>query len=197
MAIFYSNLHTRFANRLDLSPLHFYRPKSVGDFDRSIFRTRCHWFNIQLVFVSYRLQRKLFNASATVLPFVWNFTFCRTLTIIYCTDHFHHCTCQKQKAKGRIKTKKLFCLSLMPMKITKNDILFWLAIICAVWFAWAGMVWIYWAAIFIAYPFGLISFIIWKIIKKENKKRTKYIPIILGIGLILSLSVLIYLLIWE
>lgn len=83
------------------------------------------------------------------------------------------------------------------MKISKNDILFYLGLIFAIWFAWTGMAWTYNAALFIAYPFGLISFIIWRVIKIENKKRTKFIPIILSIGLILSLTILIYLLIWD
>lgn len=80
------------------------------------------------------------------------------------------------------------------MKITRNDILFVISLLLAVWFAGTGMVWIYSAAIFISYPFGLLSFILWRIIKNENKKRTKYIPIILMVGLVLSLTVLVGLL---
>jgi len=83
------------------------------------------------------------------------------------------------------------------MKITKNEILFYLGVICAVWFAWTGMVWTYNTALIIAYPIGLISFILWRLIKYENKRRTKVIPIILTIGLILSLTILSYLLIWD
>lgn len=83
------------------------------------------------------------------------------------------------------------------MKITKNDILFILALICAAWFMLTGIVWVYLAALFIAYPFGLISFLLWLSIKNENRKRTKIIPIALGIGLLLSLLVLVYMLIWE
>lgn len=83
------------------------------------------------------------------------------------------------------------------MTITKNDILFYFGLLCAIWFAWLGMVWVYSAALFIAYPVGIVSFFIWRTIKNENKKRTKAIPIILAIGLVLSLSVLIYLLIWD
>jgi len=83
------------------------------------------------------------------------------------------------------------------MIINKDDILFWLGILTAIWFAWAGMVWTYWAALIIAYPFGVISFFSWTRIKSENKTRTKYIPIILGFGLILSISALVYLLIFD
>ncbi len=83
------------------------------------------------------------------------------------------------------------------MKITKNDILFYLGLICAIWFAFMGIVWVYWAALFIAYPIGLISFFMWRAIRKEKRKRTKFIPIILSIGLMLSLIVLVYLLLWN
>lgn len=83
------------------------------------------------------------------------------------------------------------------MAITKNDIFFYLGLIGAIWFALTGIVWVYYAALFIAYPVGLISFIFWRAIKNENRKRTKFIPIVLAIGLTLSMSVLIYLLIWE
>jgi hypothetical protein len=67
----------------------------------------------------------------------------------------------------------------------------------AIWFAWTGIVWTYWAALVIAYPAGLASFFIWMKIKSEKKRRTKYIPIILAIGLILSLCSLTYLLIFD
>ena len=83
------------------------------------------------------------------------------------------------------------------MKINKNDILFYSAMLFAIWFALTGMVWAYWVALFIAYPFGIISLLIWLSIKKENRKRTKWIPRVLTVGLVLSLSVLVYLLIWE
>ncbi len=83
------------------------------------------------------------------------------------------------------------------MQITKNDFLFYTALITAIWFAFTGIVWVYWGALFIAYPFGIISLIIWrKFLLNENKKRTKLIPAILLLGLVLSLSVLLCLLIW-
>jgi hypothetical protein len=83
------------------------------------------------------------------------------------------------------------------MTVTRNDILFWAGIVTAIWFAWTGIVWTYWAALIIAYPAGLASLFIWMRIKSEKKRRTKYIPIILAIGLILSLSSLTYLLIFD
>jgi hypothetical protein len=82
-------------------------------------------------------------------------------------------------------------------RLKKNDILFWLGIVTAIWFAWTGMVWTYWAALVIAYPVGFVSLFIWIRIKNENKPRTKIIPIVLVIGLILSLLALTYLLIFD
>jgi hypothetical protein len=83
------------------------------------------------------------------------------------------------------------------MRIARNDVLFYLSLILAIWFACAGMVWTYFAALVIAYPFGIISFILWRMIRKEGRKRTKVIPMVLTTGLILSMAVLVFLLIWN
>jgi nicotinamide riboside transporter PnuC len=83
------------------------------------------------------------------------------------------------------------------MAVRKKNILFWIGIITAIWFACTGMIWPYWACLFIGYPIGLISYFIWRTIKKNNEPRNKFIPRILILGLILSISVLIYLLIFH
>ncbi len=83
------------------------------------------------------------------------------------------------------------------MKLTKNDLLFYISLLLAIWFALFGMVWTYSAALFVGYPAGIISLIMWTTMKNENRKRTKLIPIILTIGLILSVSVLLCFLIWD
>lgn len=83
------------------------------------------------------------------------------------------------------------------MKITRNDLLFTISLLAAIWFMLTGIIWIYYAALVIAYPVGILSLIIWNVIKSENKKRTKLIPILLSIGLFLSLGMLTYLLIYE
>ena len=88
-------------------------------------------------------------------------------------------------------------LTLQNIKAMRNTILFILGLLCALWFAWTGMVWVYWAALFIAYPIGLLGLACWFVIRAENKKRTKFIPIVLSTGLLLSLSVLTYLLIFD
>lgn len=81
------------------------------------------------------------------------------------------------------------------MRVTRNDVFFYLGLLCAVWFALMGFVWTYNAALVIAYPVGLLSLVLWWMIRREARKRTKAIPIVLGIGLTLSLSVLVTLLI--
>jgi hypothetical protein len=81
--------------------------------------------------------------------------------------------------------------------MNKNNILFWLGMLLAVWFAITGIVWVYWAAVVIAYPAGLISLWIYFNIRRENKKRAKILIITLGIGLALSLGVLLALVIFK
>ena len=83
------------------------------------------------------------------------------------------------------------------MPALKNNILYYLGLITAIWFALTGMVWVYWAALFIAYPVGLTSFFLWISIRQENSKRVKLIPMILVTGLILSIATLLALLIWD
>ena len=79
----------------------------------------------------------------------------------------------------------------------KNTLLFVLGLLMAVWFTLAGMVWIYWMAPIIAYPFGIGSFFIWRAIKTDGLERNIAIPIILEIGLSLSLGMLLYLAIFD
>jgi uncharacterized lipoprotein NlpE involved in copper resistance len=74
------------------------------------------------------------------------------------------------------------------MKITRNDVLFVLGILLALWFTVIGIMWVLLAALVYAYPAGLLSLLCWYKIKDENKPRTKIIPWILGIGLVLSLT---------
>lgn len=81
------------------------------------------------------------------------------------------------------------------MKITKNDLLFILAVLFALWFSALGIIWVYWVALVCAYPLGIISFLIWRNIRKDGKKRNIAIPIILIIGLLSSLGFLAYILI--
>ncbi|WP_140937426.1 hypothetical protein [Sphingobacterium lumbrici] len=76
------------------------------------------------------------------------------------------------------------------MKIAKNDILFTLALVFALWFTTTGIFWVYWAALFVAYPFGIASLFIWQNIKNDGKKRNKIIPIVLIIGLLCSIGML-------
>lgn len=78
------------------------------------------------------------------------------------------------------------------MKITRNDILFIVAVLFAVWFVAVGWVWVYYANIIYALPFGIASLVIWFFIKKDLKKRNKIIPTLLVIGTVVSLLWLLY-----
>ena len=83
------------------------------------------------------------------------------------------------------------------LNVSRNDIMFTVAMVAAVWFAWMGMLWLYWGALFLAYPFGILSLVLWFKIRDEQKARTKYIPIVLAFGLFLSLAALAYYLITD
>lgn len=78
------------------------------------------------------------------------------------------------------------------MNYNKNEVLFWTAMVLAVWFSITGTVWIYWAALFISYPAGVLSFTIWWHLKHENKRRNDILITILGLGLLLSLGILLF-----
>lgn len=55
----------------------------------------------------------------------------------------------------------------------RNNILFVIAIVFALWFALTGIFWLFWIPLLISYPFGVASFFIWKNIKKRRQK-TEY-----------------------
>lgn len=59
------------------------------------------------------------------------------------------------------------------------------------------MIWVYCAALFVSYPIGLVSLLLWAGIRNEQRKRTKFIPILLTVGLVLSLTSLVALLIFD
>lgn len=82
------------------------------------------------------------------------------------------------------------------MAIQKNDAFFLLGLMAAIWFALTSWLWAYWAALVISYPFGLISYFLWQKIQAENRQRNRFIPIILGLGVLSSVITLACLLIW-
>ncbi len=85
------------------------------------------------------------------------------------------------------------------MKARQTNFIFFLSFTLALWFAIFGSYWTYGAALVIAYPAGISSLLLWQIGKRRDPKvkRYKSIPIILAVGLTLSLSVLVYLLIFD
>jgi hypothetical protein len=77
------------------------------------------------------------------------------------------------------------------MHRTKNDWIALISFLLAVWFSLAGSVWVYGAALVIAYPFGIISFVLWRFFLQGEHKESKLIPTILSLGFILSILVLL------
>ena len=77
------------------------------------------------------------------------------------------------------------------MHRTKNDWIALISFLLAVWFSLVGSVWVYGAALVIAYPFGIISFVLWRFFLEGEHKESKLIPTILSLGFILSILVLL------
>ncbi len=73
------------------------------------------------------------------------------------------------------------------MKISKNDILFIISLIFALWFTSTGYIWVYGLALIIFYPFALISYLIWRKLRKDGRKRNQAIPVIIITGLAISI----------
>ncbi len=76
------------------------------------------------------------------------------------------------------------------MRLRKNELLFFAALMFALVFLLTGIFWIYWIALFIAYPSGLASFFLWRIVRKDGRKRNVLIPLLLLIGFLLSMIVI-------
>ncbi len=76
-----------------------------------------------------------------------------------------------------------------------NTILFILGLLFSTWFALTGWFWVYLVNLFYSYPAAILAIICWLLIRADKKKRNIIIPAITGIGLLISLSVLTYLLI--
>mgnify|MGYP007043343979 CR=1 FL=1 len=76
------------------------------------------------------------------------------------------------------------------MKVDKSNVLYFVGLICAIWFALTGWLWLYWGALIIAYPFGLIAFIIWLVLRKKDEKRADWLYMILLLGFGVSLMAL-------
>jgi hypothetical protein len=78
------------------------------------------------------------------------------------------------------------------MTSNKHNIIFYISLALAIWFTLTAYAWTYYMNVFISFPFGIISFILWQRGKKNdpNSKRYRYIAIILAIGVVVSLVAL-------
>jgi hypothetical protein len=75
--------------------------------------------------------------------------------------------------------------------MNKNNLLFAVSLLSACLFAVTAAFWTYWIALFIGYPLGILSFVTWRTVYKDRKKPGRLIPVILVIGLLVSLAALI------
>jgi ABC-type phosphate transport system permease subunit len=75
---------------------------------------------------------------------------------------------------------------------TKNDWIALVSLLLAFWFLLAGTVWVRGAALLFAYPFGLISFVLWRFFLEGERKQSRLIPTILAFGFVLSILVLFF-----
>lgn len=78
------------------------------------------------------------------------------------------------------------------MRRTKNDWIALCSLLLAFWFLLAGTVWVWGAALIIAYPFGVLSFILWRFFLEGERKQSRLIPTILAFGFVLSILVLFF-----
>ena len=71
----------------------------------------------------------------------------------------------------------------------KYNILYFCALLCAVWFLLTSWVWTYYSNLFLSLPFGLLSLILWNAgrQKDENKARYRSLIFILAAGVVASL----------
>jgi len=80
------------------------------------------------------------------------------------------------------------------MKIKKEDLFFYLSLVCAIWFALTSGLWTYFANVVLSLPFGILSLILWIVGRERDsmKARYRFVPIILTVGLIIAIVSLIY-----
>ncbi|CAN5875332.1 hypothetical protein BH11BAC7_BH11BAC7_11840 [soil metagenome] len=79
-----------------------------------------------------------------------------------------------------------------------TNIYFYVALICAIWFLLTSWFWVYYANVFISFPFGLLSLILWYKGKKIGKeKRFNFVAVLLISGVALSLISLVCLLLFN
>lgn len=77
----------------------------------------------------------------------------------------------------------------------KGAVIFYLTFIFALWFMLTSSFWIYYINLFISFPFGLISFLLWLKFRKyyTNIKRTSILSMLI-IGVLIAVKSLIILL---
>lgn len=87
----------------------------------------------------------------------------------------------------------------MDTNTFKANQYFYIALVAAIWFMLTGWLWAYLANLFVAYPFGVLSAILWYKGRKieGNSKRYKVVAVILGLGLAASMITLVGMLMYN
>ncbi|HEY8399659.1 MAG TPA: hypothetical protein VIK89_00280 [Cytophagaceae bacterium] len=82
------------------------------------------------------------------------------------------------------------------MNLNKNDLFFFVSLILALWFALTAGAWFFWLNLFVSFPAGILSFILYKQGIKDDTRKNRYkiIKVIWVIGIIVSLGMLVYIL---
>lgn len=84
------------------------------------------------------------------------------------------------------------------MKVTRWDIMFTISLVMAIWFVITGIIWYYLINVFISFPFGLLSWLLYRNGKKNDPNLTRYKTIsgVLTFGVITSLLALLLIMIF-
>ena len=84
-------------------------------------------------------------------------------------------------------------------QFTKYNLIFYSALVSAIWFMLTSALWTLLMNLVISFPFGLLSLLLWYSGKRmdDRKKRYNTILIILLIGVLVSAASLVYFWMYE
>lgn len=81
----------------------------------------------------------------------------------------------------------------------KSNILFGIALICVIWFMLTSWFWTFGINVIISFPFGIISYFLWRRGKKQGEWVTGYkaISIMLLLGVLSAVGTMVALLLYN
>jgi hypothetical protein len=85
------------------------------------------------------------------------------------------------------------------MNSFKSNLVFYTAVLFATWFMLTSWFWTYGVNVLFSFPFGLISYFLWRNGKKQGDRAKAYkiVSIMLSIGVIASIGTLVVLMIFN